>query len=126
MTNERFQEILRQFQEHQSRTLEVKGKEYSGSKRYQNKLHNFYRMAEAGRKSPGEALEGVALKQFVSVQDMIRDMADGEKFSRAYVMEKMGDLCNYFGPLLLAVMEEEDAICDPSTTPDTGNPVFGE
>ncbi len=70
-----------------------------------DRLHNFREAAKLRGGSNADALLGMLVKHWVSVQDMVRDKAKGVAISRAKMDEKIGDAINYL-VLLEAVLVE--------------------
>ena len=84
------------------KTLKGKSNEYS---RANDKLHNF---KAAGRKrdiTPERALDGMALKHEISIDDIINDIDAGKLPARDVLTEKIIDRINYL-VLLNALIEE--------------------
>lgn len=68
--------------------LQQKGKEY----RTTNPFHNFEEAAKIKGETPEQALWGMMMKHFVSVQDLIYGR---KEFTPKQIEEKFGDLINY-------------------------------
>jgi hypothetical protein len=79
--------------------LGSKKKEYASN---EERLHNFKVAAKATGKTPEQALWGMYMKHWVSVQDMVEDPY---KITRESIDEKIGDSINYH-ILLEALMFE--------------------
>lgn len=60
-----------------------------------DRLHNFKRSAEVLGCSPAQAALGYMTKHFVSVMDIIKADAAGQKTPVLVLNEKLGDLVNY-------------------------------
>jgi hypothetical protein len=83
--------------------LRSKALEYSQA---DDRLHNFHAAARADGTDPAQALWGMALKHWVSIRDMVKQIGTtGIPPSREMVDEKIGDMVNYL-VLLEAVFEE--------------------
>lgn len=82
--------------------LGQKAEEYSTE---DDRLYNFKRAAEVLRKTPEEALWGMFLKHFVSLQDIVEDVAKGKLPTEKLLEEKIGDSINYL--ILLEAMIKE-------------------
>lgn len=73
-------------------TLTVKGVEY---RRNGNPFHNFDKGSEVTGRSREDVIWGMALKHFISVQDIKYDMKSGVLPTKEVLDEKYGDLINY-------------------------------
>lgn len=107
MDAKRFDKLVDRVFEHCKQTLSGKGDEYA---RNGDRLWNF---KEAGRlegKSPERALQGMKIKQYVSVRDIVDDVVDRGKQlpPEAYLLEKFGDEINYYLLLLGLLYDRGD------------------
>jgi len=84
--------------------LSNKAKEYSSD---DDRFHNFKRAGEMLRIEPEQALIGMFAKHMVSIMDMVRDIARGEKQPIFMWDEKIGDAINYLILLEGLVTERE-------------------
>jgi len=84
--------------------LSNKAKEYSSDN---DRFHNFKRAGEMLRIEPEQALIGMFAKHMVSIMDMVRDIARGEKQPIFMWDEKIGDAINYLILLEGLVTERE-------------------
>lgn len=73
-------------------TLVVKGREY---RRNGNPFHNFDKGSEVTGRSREDVIWGMALKHFISVQDIKNDMKSNILPTKEVLDEKYGDLINY-------------------------------
>lgn len=92
MKFDKFSEAIDDIMKHCHNLLIVKGKEYT---RNDNSMHNFDRGVEIEGKTREEVIWGMALKHFISIQDIRSDIAEGILPTRAMLDEKYGDLINY-------------------------------
>lgn len=94
MTREEFDNVVTQTTQNCLNTLTVKGKEYQ---RNNNPLHNFDRGVEVSgfTSTREEIIWGMALKHFISVQDIKDDLANHILPTKELIDEKYGDLINY-------------------------------
>ena len=83
-----FNEFVERRIGHIREQLQQKGKEY----RTDNPFHNFDEAAKIKGETPEQALWGMMMKHFVSVQDLIYER---KKFTQEQISEKFGDLINY-------------------------------
>lgn len=98
MTEQQFDEHVKDLQERMENLLLIKGKEY---RRNNNPFHNFERAAILNNSTPELELHGFLTKHLVSYLDMIQDIENGKEISYSYVEEKLTDIRVYF--LLLQV-----------------------
>ena len=92
MGPDQFNDIVLSRMEHCHKTLIPKGEEYS---RNGDRLWNFKRAGEKRHCSPSKALQGMAVKHDVSIDDIIDDLDKGIIPSKEMVAEKFGDAHNY-------------------------------
>ena len=92
MTEEQFDELVKQRLEKIQKTLIEKGKEY---RRGADPLHNFNVAAAVGNTTREKALWGFALKHYVSFLDILNDVEKGGIVKEEVIDEKIGDLINY-------------------------------
>lgn len=113
MTRENFDAVVHSTVENCLKTLVVKGKEYQ---RNNNPLHNFDRGVEvSGFTSTREqVIWGMALKHFISVQDIKEDLSKNILHSKELIDEKYGDLINY-------LLIEKASIIDKIESSNTSN-----
>ena len=93
MTEEGFQQVVRERCDTIVSLLAIKGKEY---RRKDNPFHNFERGAKITNETPFEVLDGFLLKHLISYRDMLNDIKEGKIPSLGLVEEKFGDIINYF------------------------------
>jgi len=75
--------------EKSKKVLAGKASEYAST---DDRFHNFHVAAAAKGETPEEALWGMYMKHFVSVQDMVQSDATP---TQAWIDEKIGDSINY-------------------------------
>lgn len=92
MTEKAFDTVVEDTVKHCVETLVVKGKEY---RRNQDPLHNFNKGVEYSGQSREDVIWGMALKHFISVQDIKADIKEGKLPTIELLNEKYGDLINY-------------------------------
>ena len=85
-----------------------KNKEYA---RGGDKLYNFRRVAEVMNGYVEDALWGMFIKHFVSIQDIVEDVGEGEYSTREVVDEKIGDAIVYLILLKAILIDEKHTIC---------------
>ena len=103
MTNEAFQTILEGRIDAMRKTLASKAKEYAAPT---DRLHNFKRAAGLLEGHPAEALQGMLVKHWVSIEDLVRlHTVRGGWTDPAVANEKLGDAVNYL-VLLEALLTE--------------------
>jgi hypothetical protein len=78
-----------------NRSLVVKGEEYCGNGRT-DRMHNFITAAKRSGDTPEKALDGMLAKHLISYQDIIKDLDSGIIPSKETIIEKYGDIINYF------------------------------
>ena len=100
MTNEAFQTILEGRIDAMRKTLASKAKEYAGPT---DRLHNFKRAAGLLEGHPAEALQGMLVKHWVSIMDLVANAQSGLHVD--VINEKLGDAVNYL-VLLEAILKE--------------------
>lgn len=84
------------------RVLIGKGTEYARGK---DRLHNFNACAEVEGCLPERALQGMLIKHWQSIRDMIDDLDNGIYHHMPMWEEKIGDALNYLF-ILRALIEE--------------------
>lgn len=89
-------------------TLDLKAEEYADG---ENRFHNFDVAARIKGITPEQALDGIMVKQLVSIFDMI-DWSETapDKITEELIDEKIGDLINYLillEGLMLRRIEEQ-------------------
>jgi hypothetical protein len=92
MTENIFDELVKESCEQIKEILIVKGKEY---RRNNNVFHNFEKGAAITGKTREEVLFGFALKHQVSIADMREDLNQGKLPTIEAVEEKFGDAIIY-------------------------------
>lgn len=92
MTENRFDDVVKERVSKIVSTLVVKGKEY---RRNNNPLHNFDIASKVNNTTREKALWGFAVKHYVSFLDILNDIEKGELPSKDKMDEKIGDLINY-------------------------------
>ena len=102
MTTAEFEKIFEGRVEQCRRVLIAKNQDYSRGK---DKLHNFRSAAATYKTTPEQALMGMAIKHFQSLNDLCNDLGEGIHHSQAVWAEKLGDSLNYLF-LLHALIEE--------------------
>lgn len=107
MHNTEFIALTERFFNHQAETLNNRAKVYASE---EDRLVNFKTQARIAACHPLAALQGNALKHLASVLDVIRDAQYGVMYTEEYIDEKLGDLCNYLGPLLKGMLIDCGAI----------------
>jgi hypothetical protein len=108
MTNERFEQIVDEIFDRCRATLVDRAEMYARGDR----LSNFKRAGTIRGKSSVESLDGMGLKHITSLFDYIDDLKTGRTHTREEWLEKMCDTINYYGPLLLALLEDTTSITD--------------
>jgi len=108
MTNERFEQIVDEVFDRCRATLVDRAKMYARGDR----LSNFKRAGTIRGKSSIESLDGMGLKHITSLFDYIDDLKTGRNHIREEWLEKMCDTINYYGPLLLALLEDTNGLTD--------------
>ena len=99
-----FEEVLKERLEALKATAEVKGKEYTTGDG--DRYHTFRVGARLKGETPEQTLYGIAMKQVVSVVDMIAYTAEcPERLSIPLINEKLGDL-NLYTILLEGLLKE--------------------
>ena len=104
MTTDQFNKIVEERKKKITSTLQKKSEEYS---REGDRLHNFHRAAAFARKQPSTMCWDFNLKHLTSIADLVDDLEVEhiQKFTQAYVDEKIGDAINYL-ILLEALLRE--------------------
>lgn len=108
MTQDKFDELLAQRIEKIHNSLAIKAKEYV---RNDDPLHNFNVGASITGENPLSILDGFMLKHYISYRDMLHDIENGKYPTREYILEKFGDLINYFilgEIIILGQLKDED------------------
>lgn len=108
MTQDKFDELLAQRIEKIHNSLAIKAKEYV---RNDDPLHNFNVGANITGENPISILDGMMLKHYISYRDMLHDIENGQYPTREYILEKFGDLINYFilgEIIILEQLKDED------------------
>jgi len=108
MTSERFNQIVDEVFDRCRATLVDRASMYARGDR----LSNFKRAGTIRGKSSIESLDGMGLKHITSLFDYIDDLRTGQTHAREEWLEKMCDMINYYGPLLLALLEDTTSITD--------------
>jgi len=111
MTNERFEQIVDEVFNRCGETLFDRAKMYARGDR----LSNFKRAGTIRGKSSVESLDGMGLKHVTSLFDYIDDLKTGRTHTRNEWLEKICDTVNYYGPLLLALLEDTTGITDETS-----------
>lgn len=104
-----FDEVVESTLTNCKETLIVKGKEY---RRNGDPFHNFDRGSDVTGQTREDVIWGMALKHFISIQDMKNDLKFQKLPTKEVLDEKYGDLINY---LLIekASIQERIALNDP-------------
>lgn len=110
MKQDVFEELLNRRVNLIRQTLSAKAKEYAAD---EDRLHNFKEAAKLEGSHPADALRGMMLKHWVSIQDMVKyfgELGYNEppiELSERHAMidEKIGDAINYL-ILLEAILRE--------------------
>lgn len=103
-----FNKIIEERIEILRNTLLSKGEEYT---RGDDRLHNFKTASRVSGNIPEVVLMGFLLKHWVSVNDMINDIAHGKIPTRTLVNEKIGDVIAYMF-ILEALIEDTRQIAE--------------
>lgn len=110
MRYDTFDQLVERRQGRTRTVLTAKSEEYS---RGGDKLHNFKAAAIRRSCTPLEALQGMAIKHEVSLDDMVKDIKEGKAPpTQAWLDEKIGDAVNYYHlmeGLFVEAREEYDA-----------------
>ncbi len=105
MTPERFERLVEsRLGSCLKKLLEEKRTEYA---RNNDRFHNFVRAAAMSNTTKENALWGMVVKHFVSIKDIIDDIAENKNvvLSRSLIDDKIDDAINYL--LLLNAMFED-------------------
>lgn len=105
MTPDRFRQLHAALSGHCTQLLLSKNEEYS---RDGDRLHNFKRAGEKLGISPEEALLGMKVKHDVSIDDIVKDLAQDKLPTLGLLMEKIADEINYQYLLFGLIMERMD------------------
>lgn len=89
---QQFEDVVQLTLEKCHEVLVAKGREY---RRNGNPFHQFEKGASITGQTREEVIWGMALKHFISIQDIRKDMVEGKLPSKELVDEKYGDLINY-------------------------------
>ena len=92
MTGEEFDQVVELTCKNIVHSLNVKGKEY---RRNGNVFHNFETAARKKNVSREFALDFMALKHEISIEDITKDLDEGILPTEAMIEEKFGDAINY-------------------------------
>lgn len=92
MTEFEFDQMVNDTCDSIKKTLVQKGKEY---RRNKNVFHNFEEAARKKQVSREFALDFMALKHEISIDDMTKDLDKGILPTEAMIEEKFGDAINY-------------------------------
>jgi len=106
MTGEAFEKIFEARVDLCRRVLVGKNTDYA---RGGDKLHNFRQIAETEGCTMERAAQGMLVKHWQSIRDMIGDLDRGQYHNMALWEEKIGDAINYL--FLLRAMIEERTVC---------------
>lgn len=112
MTNKEFEKITKERLKITKELLIIKGKEYGR----EDRLHNFKRLGELQRRFPEDSLLNLCDKQYISLRDMVDDLAKGKVHSYKVWSEKIGDVIVYMHCLEALFNDYEKPIL---LTPDT-------
>ena len=102
MTPEQFEKVVLNRCEKIQSVMASKNKEYATDS---NKLHNFDKAARISGQTREKALWGMALKHYVSIDDLIENVGKGKLPSTDLLSEKIGDMVNYLILLEASVMQ---------------------
>ena len=89
MDNEGFRKLVDRRCDQSREVLAGKAREYASDA---DRFHNFNVAGAAKGETPEQALWGMYMKHWVSIQDMVKS---GEAPGRAWIDEKIGDSINY-------------------------------
>ena len=93
MNTEQFESHLQFRLEKIREVLEIKAREY---RRNDNPLHNFEQGAKITGETSAKVLDGFLLKHIISYRDIISDIESGKLPHKEMILEKFGDIINYF------------------------------
>lgn len=118
MTNDRFNELVKELREKSIDTLMSKNGNYATT---QDRLHNFHAGADIAGGTPAQAAWGYLTKHLVALRDKIErnDFHDREDF-----LEKCQDTINYVC-LLWCIGNEERDLYARAATSEEGRPGDG-
>ena len=102
MNSTKFNQLVNERCEKIRNVLESKNAEYATP---ENKLHNFDKAARISGQTREKALWGMALKHYVSIDDLIENVGKGKLPSTDLLSEKIGDMVNYLILLEASVMQ---------------------
>lgn len=106
MTQERFNEIVKQETDRIKQVLVKKQGEYNLDA---DRLSHFKRAASLAQTTPEKVLFGYMLKHIMSIADMV---ATEDNYSKDVWQEKMTDIHNYL-ILLLGLLEDDEKFAAP-------------
>ena len=105
LSKEESQKYLDTILDHVSATLKVKAVEYIRNEDY---MHNFNQGARQSGKLREEVMEDYRLKHIVSRNDLIEDLKEGKLPTEKYILEKYGDIINYYVLEFVSLMQRID------------------
>jgi hypothetical protein len=106
MDNNEFNEVLSGVHENMDMSLASKGQEYSTK---EDRLKNFKDIASLCGMEPEQVLFVLVAKHLIATRDAIFELPDKVR-ERGFWLEKTGDMVNYYGPLLQALLVERGAM----------------
>ncbi len=101
MSNEEFDIMMSDMFEHCKNILSYKAEEYARGPR----LSAFHKAGTKSGQTSEKALLGMLLKHEISIRDMVDDLEKGILPDDKLIMEKFGDVINYY-VLLMALIKE--------------------
>jgi hypothetical protein len=87
-------------------SLKIKGEEYSNGK---DRLQNLKDTASLCHMEPEQVLFVLVSKHLIATRDAIFELPDNIR-SEEFWLEKLGDMVNYYGPLLQACLRERGVL----------------
>ncbi len=102
MNNDTFEELIDKVIDNMDQSLLKKGQEYAND---DDRLKNFKDIAILTGLEPEQVLFVLVAKHLIATRDAVFELPDKVR-PKEFWDEKLGDMVNYYGPLLMALIQE--------------------